>query len=343
MSDSIVMLLLEKIGYEVEEDLPGSPGATPDQIFQRLAQGQSDLTLQAWIPLHLLWFEAGLPDDEERTLDDFVTLIEPSLQPAGGLQGFLITKSWAEAEDITHLGQINDDVALAAALDRDGDGLGEVHGCPESWTCDDIINAFIFYGEWSALEQLSDLPGAQAIDAADGETGFDAVFENFVDLVNRDEPAVAYVWTPTSYYADARVGEKTLWLSVTNEDALHGTYDLYEQGSSWPHRLNPDGSAGFTNLPGDLCTQGPDGCQTGFQGSDISAVANSAWLAENPDAKALVQAIEFDPVEMSELVVELEALDLDEWDDKVDASLRIAQEWIDENPDRVDSWLGATG
>ncbi|MFT7474753.1 MAG: ABC-type proline/glycine betaine transport system substrate-binding protein [Verrucomicrobiales bacterium] len=118
------------------------------------------------------------------------------------------------AEGITHLGQINGDRALTAALDSDGDGLGEIYGCPQDWTCDDIITAFIHFSEWESLEQLTDVRGR-----ALREPIYDAMFEEFLARVDNGEPAVAYMWTPTIFSAEAAIGEKTLWLSATNEAA----------------------------------------------------------------------------------------------------------------------------
>jgi glycine betaine/proline transport system substrate-binding protein len=336
VANSIVMVLLENIGYDVE-DVSVVEGTSNDLLFDRLARSDADVTLDGWFPGNVSWLESPVRGKPDSTVGDLLTIIEPPLQPAGGIQGFLIAKSWAEAEGITHIGQINDDPSLAAALDADGDGLGEIFGCPQDWTCDDIISAFIYFNEWESLEQTMYQPTTLRLEP------YDAMFAEFLARVDRGEPAIAYTWAPTSYYADAAIGEKTVWLSVTDEAALNGTRYMHDN----PHDpqdwlLNPDGTAGFTDIPSAICTQGPDGCQLGWKGSDIHAVANTEWLEANPSAHALIEAIELDTVEMSDLLVELEQLELEEWPDRIDASMGIARQWVDAHPDRVNTWLDAT-
>lgn len=340
VSDSIIMVLLGELGYTVD-DASRAQGVAPDLTYKRLALGHSDVTFEAWMPGHRSWFDGILPAPDGRSIGELLTVVEPPLQPAGGLQGFLVTKSWAEAEGITHVGQISNDPALAAALDSDGNGLGEIYGCPEDWTCDDIIEAFVRFNEWDSLEQWRDLP-RRGRSAVGGYGVYEAMFDDFLARVDRGEPAIAYTWTPTRYYADARVGENTIWLSVTNEAALNGTRYLHDDPyTPSEDLLNPDGSAGFGDLPDDICTQGPDGCQIGWAGGKIHAVANSEWLDANPVAGALLEAIDFETAEVSQLVSELEQLELEAWPDKIDASMSIAHGWVDDNPNRVNAWLDA--
>ena len=62
-----------------------------------------------------------------------------------GLQGMLITRSFADEHGVTHLDQINDDPAILAAFDaadqNPGNGVADIYGCTESWTCDDILDS----------------------------------------------------------------------------------------------------------------------------------------------------------------------------------------------------------
>ncbi len=323
VSSSIVMVLLEQAGYEVEE-FETRRGIAPDYLYGRLAQGEADLTLDMW-PSHLGWIEGGGPLGP---VGDLVTVIDRPHQPAGGLQGFLVTKSWADENNITHLGQINEDPRLAAAIDSDGDGLGEIYGCPESWTCDEVTDVYIRVNEWDSLQQ--EIRGS-----------YDVMFDEFFARLEEGLPAVAYVWTPTSYFADAEVGEKTMWLSVTNEAALRvGNYPD-EPGPPSSIVLNDDGTPGYTDVPSTLCTQGPDGCQLGWVGSDVTAAANTEWLDANPTAHALLNAVELNHLEVSELFAELKKRELEDWEDQIEVSWDIAEAWVADNPDRVNAWLDA--
>ena len=133
-----------------------------------------------------------------------------------------------------------------------------------------------------------------------------------------------------------------MWLSVSNEAIDIGARDLFEQ-SPYPEIVREDGSIGFTDLSPDVCTQGQDGCQTGWNGNDITIVGNHRWLAAHPDVVAVLNAVELQRHEASELVAEIGSLGLTEWHDKVEASHTIARAWMDANPDRVAAWLEAAG
>jgi ABC-type proline/glycine betaine transport system substrate-binding protein len=334
---SIVMEVLALLGFEPTEVVidDHDKGLAPDLAYAVLARAQGDLFTNGWFPFHLDWLD-GSYDDEGGTVGDNVTLLQP-IVPSGGLQGWLISKAWADAEGITSLDQIAETRSLALQLDRDGDGQGEIYGCPEDWTCDDIINSYLRWNRWMDLEQVQELPGTET---QRGQPGYDAMFEEFLTHVARGEAAVAYAWSPTWQHARAQVGSDTMWLSISNEAIDIGARDPYEQ-SPYPEIVREDGSIGFTDLSPDVCTQGPDGCQTGWNGNDITIVGNRSWLDAHPDVVAVLNAIEFQRHEASELVADLGSLDLTEWDDKVAASHTIARAWMDANPDRVAAWLDA--
>ncbi|MDP7353403.1 MAG: glycine betaine ABC transporter substrate-binding protein, partial [Acidimicrobiales bacterium] len=84
------------------------------------------------------------------------------------------TKSWAEANNISTIDQINRDPDLYLQLDTDGDGKGEILGCPESWTCDDIIENQIAFG--NGTEPWDNLVETKA--------DYDAMFAEMVNRVN---------------------------------------------------------------------------------------------------------------------------------------------------------------
>jgi glycine betaine/proline transport system substrate-binding protein len=339
---SLVMEVLAELGFEpidVGAD-DHNEGLSPDLSYPVLASGDVDLYANAWLPDHFTWFEA---EDAgfSGTAGDHLSVVS-TIVPAGGLQGWLITKAWADAEGISSLDQIAETPSLALALDHDGNGRGEIYGCPEDWTCDDVIRGYIWFNEWDeVLEQVIEPERElQGLDARRGQSLYDAMFEEFLERVERDEPAVAYVWTPTTYHSLADVGDTTLWLSLSNDAVRTGARYQFEPDPR-PGIVRADGTIGFTDLPTDRCTQGPDGCQTGWYASDISIVGSRLWIDEHPEAVAVLDAIEIDRREASDLIAELQALRLTEWDDKVAASHTIARAWMDANPERVAAWLDA--
>ena len=156
-----------------------------------------------------------------------------------GVQGFLITKSWAEDNNISTMDQINRDESLWSQLDTDGNGKGEILGCPESWTCDDIIENMIAWGNgdeaWDNLEET--------------KAGYEGLFAEMVNRVNADEPGIIYTWSPASYLTVLVPGINVLWLSV---EAVLGTQ-------------NPLGLVGGENLAKCRPTCSTYSPGTGFQ------------------------------------------------------------------------------
>ncbi|MEM7095915.1 MAG: glycine betaine ABC transporter substrate-binding protein [Actinomycetota bacterium] len=308
--------LMEELGYEVSS--PDELEFAPDLAYQTMAEGDMDFWANSWYPSHLSWWEGELTDGTN--VGDHLVRLEGSLMPGGGLQGMLITKSWAEAEGITTMRGINDNPDLVAALDRDGDGKGEFYGCPEDWTCDDIMASQIVFAGWDNMEQI--------------QAGYDAMFAEFLDLAQDGEPAVMYTWTPTSYLAQAIPGEVTMWLSHPESDVLDDSNPLGKEGGEEYAQRRDGGEIGYTGLSADTCLQGPDGCQVGWLAADIEVTANREWLEDNPAAEALFQAFKPPLIDLAIAGVDLANSDGAQRD--VEA---IAAGWVAENRLLVDGWL----
>jgi len=309
--------LLEELGYEVSS--PDDLEFAPDLGYETMAEGDMDFWANSWYPGHLSWWE-GKRTDGARVGDHLVRL-EGSLMPGGGLQGMLITKSWAEENGVTTLDQINADEALWSQLDSDGNGKGEFYGCPEDWTCDDIMASNIEFAGWTNLEQT--------------QAGYDAMFAEFLDKAKAGDPAIIYTWTPTSYIAQAFPGEITMWLSMNNESVLDDSNPLGRQGGEeYTQIRGPE--IGYRGLGADTCLQGPDGCQVGWLATDIEITANKDFLAANPAAEALFR--EFAPP-MIDLAIAGVALGNS---DGAQADVeKIAADWIAQNRALADGWLDA--
>jgi glycine betaine/proline transport system substrate-binding protein len=307
--------LMEELGYEVSS--PDDFEFAPDLAYQTMAEGDIDFWANSWYPGHLSWWEGERTDGT--SIGDHLTRLEGSLMPGGGLQGMLITKSWADEAGITTLDQINADEALWSALDSDGNGKGEFYGCPEDWTCDDIMQSQIAFAGWDNLEQT--------------QAGYDAMFAEFLDLALAGEPAVMYTWTPTSYLAQAVPGEVTMWLSMNEASVLDDSNPLGNEGGSEYAQIR-DGQVGYTGLGADTCLQGPDGCQLGWLAADIEITANTVWLEDNPAAEALFN--EFAPPLIDLAIAGVALSNSDGAQADVEA---IAAQWISENRALVDGWL----
>ena len=323
--------VLEEVGYNVSS--PADFEVGPQLAYSQMAEGNIDLWANSWYPGHYTWWEQDTPIGT--VVGDNLVRLEDSLFDAP--QGWIITKSWAEENNITTMDDINRNPELAGQLpDTDGDGVGEVFTCQESWTCDDIQrNQFEFAG-WDNLQPLV--------------AGYDAMFAEFEDRVAAGLPAVMYTWTPAEYVTRTVPGVDVMWLSVENDSVLDDSNPLgLEGGANHCQRCNFElgdgiftnsgvidafGTIGFDDLGADVCLQGPDGCQLGWQHAEINVTANQDWLAANPIAEELLNLFRPDVIDISILQVEHSAGDGSQADVN-----RIAADWITANRELVDSWV----
>ncbi len=322
----IVHDLLEELGYEVTD--PANNEDAPDRGYQRMAEGETDLWANSWYPGHEYWWQ-GERVDGSVSGDHLVRLDRP-LMAAGGIQGLLITKSWADANGISTLDQIAADETLWRQLDHDGDGLGDIFGCPADWTCDDIIRANLVCNGWN--EKLEHI--GWEVKPAGSLSVYDTMFIDFLRLVEAGQPAIVYTWTPTEYFAKARPGDLTMWLSMEEASVNDENCGIYHDGDQSQHR--DDGTIGFGGLGPDVCLIGPDGCQLGFLGSDIEITANKDWLTDNPPAEELLTRIQFDVAEISELVLLYQ-----QSAQTPDELRRLSRQWRADHHVEVEVWLDA--
>lgn len=311
--------LVEELGYEVTT--PGDREFAPDRAYEAMANGQIDFWANSWYPGHMLWWDGELRTGEQ--VGSKLTRMDQAIAPASGLQGWLVTKAWAEQNGVTTIDQINADPTLWQQLDTDGNGKGEFFGCPEDWSCDDIMSAMSTFADWRNLEQM--------------QTDYDIMFDEFLSRAEQGEPAIAYTWAPSVYLARANVGETTMWISILDASVVDDSNPLQiDVGPPGWDCQRCDGAVGFKELSADICLQGPDGCQLGWSAASIEITANQTWLNEHPDVHELFQQVRFSAGELSTLLLDVEQAAGDQI-----AVEAVAQQWIAENRDKVDRWLDA--
>ena len=307
--------LLEELGYSVSE--PADKELGPSLAYLAMAKGDVDFWANSWYPLHLTWLAAEMPDSSN--VRDHLTVVGNEML-SGGLQGVLVTKSFADEYGITHIDQINDDPDILMAFDavdaEPGNGKADIFGCPESWTCDDILDSQIAFSGWNNIAQV--------------KAGYDAMFADALAKVEAGEPTAIYTWTPTDYILQLRPGDNVVWLAV--EDVIDDSNPLGVEGGE-EHDQRP----GTANLNEEDCPAVAEAgvCQLGFVAADIQVTANSEWLQANPKAAGL-----FCAVRLSVVDVALANLEQTNEDDKTEEfTAELASKWIAENRDQVDEWL----
>ncbi len=302
--------MLQELGYEVSD--PADLELGPSLAYLAMAEGDADFWVNSWYPGHNSWLANELPDGSE--VGDHLSKVGAEM-PAGGLQGFLITKSFAEKYGIATLDDLNGNPEAIAEYDVDdsipGNGVADIYGCPETWTCDDIIQSQIAFSGWENIEQVL--------------AGYDAMFAEAVAKANDGAPMVAYTWTPSSYITQLRPGDNVVWVGV--ENVLDDSNPLgREGGEEWDQR---PGTAGLSpeSCP-DAVERGT--CQLGWVAADILVTARNDLLENHPAAAKLLEVVELNVVDVSLQVVAQEAGSSPE---------DLAQEWIVENREKVDGWL----
>ncbi len=308
--------LLEELGYEVSE--PSELELGPSLAYLGMSQGEFDFWVNSWYPGHVSWWVPELPDNS--TVGDHLTIVGNEMV-AGGLQGFLITKSFADEHGVTHLDQLNDDPDILAAFDADdqspGNGVADIYGCTESWTCDNIIDSQIAFSDWTNIAQV--------------KAGYDAMFAEAAIKADAGEPMVIYTWTPSAYITQLRPGDNVVWLAV--EDVIDDSNPTGIEGGEG-HDQRP----GQANIGPDACpaAANADNCQLGWVAADILVTANTEWLNATPHAAELFCAVTLSVIDVSLANVDMSNAGDDATEDFIAG---LATSWIADNRDQVDGWL----
>lgn len=295
--------LLEELGYTVAD--PSLNEYPPAEAYSAMASGAFDFWANGWYSQHYTWHRQEL--DDGTVVGDHVLVLGDQI-PSGALDGLVITKTVADEHGIESLAQINDDPELAALFDTDGNGRGEVHGCPDEWTCDDIIDEMIEFNGWSNLEQV--------------EAGYSGLVAASIDRVDAGKPAIQYTWSPSGHLTQLVPGETVYWLSIGGrENVLDG---------STPGGF--DFSDADAAQLGDDCSADP--CWLGWEPADIKVTANAKFAEANPVAVALFEVVELSVADIAAQNVRYDAGENTEADIE-----RHAAEWIAANRPLVDQWL----
>ncbi len=330
---AVYRALLEELGYEVTD--PSELELGPSLAYLSMAQGDFDFWVNSWYPGHISWWEPELPDGS-RVGDHIVALgpapeaageFELNFRPApgelvaGGLQGYLMTKTFAEEYGLKTLDDLNNNADALAAFDAadplPGNGIADIYGCQESWTCDNIITNQIAFSGWENIQQTI--------------AGYDAMIAEAIAKANAGEPMVIYTWTPSAYITQLRPGDNVVWVGV--EDVIDDSNPSGQEGGEG-HDQRP----GTANIGPEECPLAADldTCQLGWIAADILVTANREWLDANPPAAKLLELVVLPIIDVSLANVEQDAGRNTNEDIQ-----QLAAEWIEANRALVDEWLSA--
>jgi len=287
---SIFDQLLEELGYRVEP-----PIMLDNPIFYTaVAQGDVDFWTAGWFPLHNAQLPAGFFDTAS---------IAGTIIPAGGTQGYLVTKSAAEEFGITSLDDFKRP-EVKAAFDRNGDGKADLVACPPGWGCETIIEHHL--DVYDLRDHVNDIKAA-----------YNPAFADALAAYRDGQPVLYYTWTPNFTVFQMVPGEDSVWINVP-EIAPNEAQEGFEE---------------FMMISG-LAGGVTDPVLTGFVADDIQAVANNAFLEANPAAASILANVQIPVGDVSAMTVRIA-----EGEDSDEDVAAMAAEWIETNRAQVDAWL----
>ena len=311
--------ILEELGYNVSD--PAEIELAPNNGYIAMARGEMDFWPNSWYPGHLARLADELLDGS--LVGDHVTIVGEEML-AGGLQGFLVTKSFADEYGVYTMDELNSNADALAAFDatdsNPGNGVADIFGCPEVWACDNIIESMIAFSGWDNIAQIT--------------AGYDAMFAQAVDSVGEGVPMVLYTWTPSDYITLIRPGDNVYWMGV--DDILDDSNPASQVGGQQYDQRGADGSGGYASIGPDQCPSAADQdsgkCKIGWLAADILVTANNDFLAANPAAEAL-----FEAVRLSVIDVSLANVAMGQGESPAD----LATQWIADNRGMADAWISA--
>jgi glycine betaine/proline transport system substrate-binding protein len=223
----------------------------------------------------------------------------------GALQGYLMDKKTANRMNIETLQDLKR-TEVKEALDSDGDGKAEMVACPPGWGCEKTISYHLdAYGLRDHVDPI--------------KAGYSASMADALSRYQQGKSILFYTWTPNWTVSKLQPGKDVVWLTV-DETKL------------------PEGQKQFMDA---TTVQGLDGCvkqkcNLGWPANDIRPVANSEFLNNNPAVRTLLREASI-PVQD---IYEQNAM-MQEGEDSEEDIERHAETWIEENQDKVNSWLNA--
>ncbi|MGF1609290.1 MAG: glycine betaine/L-proline ABC transporter substrate-binding protein ProX [Kiloniellales bacterium] len=285
----IYIKALEELGYDVRA--PKTLDNPP--FYQAVAQGDVDFWVNGWFPLHNT-YEAEF--GRGASLVGYVA-------KGGALQGYLVDKKTADANDITSIEDFKKP-EIRKLFDANGDGLADLVACPPGWGCELVIE--------HQLEAYELTDAVKPIKASYAASMADAI-----GRFQQGQPIFFYTWTPNWTVGLLKPGEDVVWIET-------------------PFASLPEDQKQFEDQTTVASVEGcvADPCDMGWPANDIRPVANNQFLEENPAARALFEEISI-PLED----IFAQNAKMFEGEDSKQDIVRHAEEWIAANRETFDGWI----
>ena len=180
----------DHLGYDVRV----SDQSTIPLAFESVSRGRTDIFTSAWFPAR------------DSTLDKYPNLIRLG-QVYGGkdrdaFEGWMVSADFARQNRISHVRDLSSP-ELARALDTDGNGKGNLMGCPADWVC---------AGRHSQILSDFGLSGMYEVEVPASEADLLSSVESRLKSGN---PALFYMYQPVAFPGGQPIEARGVWLEVT--------------------------------------------------------------------------------------------------------------------------------
>ncbi len=252
-----------------------------------------------WANVWVMLHQPYLKDIEEETT------IAGYVAKGGALQGYLIDKKTADEYGITNLDDFkNPDIA--ALFDTDGNGKANMVACPPGWGCELMIDFHL--DAYELTDVIEPIKAEYSVSMADA-----------IARYQQGESIFFYTWTPNWTVGKLIPGVDVVWIEVPFPA-------LPEDQQEFLDMVLISGVEGCVNDP----------CMMGLVADDIAVIANNNFLADNPAAVALFDAMK---IPLADIFVQ--NAKMFDGEDSPEDIVRHASEWVEENQTLFDSWIDA--
>ncbi len=288
--EALVRRGLEELGFKVK-----SPKDLQNPIFYKsVALGDVDYWTNGWFPIH----NDQLPKDFYDKAEKVGYVVK-----AGGLQGYLVSKKYADQYDIKSLDDFKRD-EVKKAFDKNRDGKADLTACPPGWGCEKVITHHMeVYGLEDDINPI--------------KASYEASMASAIAAHMSGEPIFFYTWAPNWTIFKMKPGKDVVWINVPEINPTPGQVPALD-------RMTVSGVEGAVSDPTKL----------GFVVADIQIVANKKFLEKNPVAKRFFEVFTLPLSDINEQNTRMN----DGEKSKKDIE-RHVDEWIAKNTDKWNAWL----
>ena len=288
--EALIRKGLEELGYKVK-----APKDLQNPIFYKsVALGDVDYWANGWFPNH----NSQTPKDFSEKAQTVGYVVK-----AGGLQGYLVSKSAVEKFNIKSLDDFKR-AEVKKAFDQNGDGKADLTACPPGWGCEKVITHHMkVYG-------LKDHINAN-------KASYEAGMASALGRHSEGKPVFFYTWAPNWTIFKLKPGQDVMWINVPEIKPTEGQMPGKD-------RMQVSGIKGAVSDPIKL----------GFVVSDIQVVANKSFLNKNPKVKKFMELFRLPLQDINE-----QNTKMNEGQKSKEDIQKHVMNWIKKNQSTWNSWI----